>query len=428
MNRLIHKSTVPFGALIFAVLFLIAMTVIVLSNVTHADNGNKPQSGRLITIHDRGTEKVILTQATTIGDALKEAGITIASKDAVEPSANQVLVASDYQVNIYRARPVIIIDGNTRTKVNTPYQTASQIAESIGIKLFDEDTTVLERTDDIIASGAGLQLTIKRATPFTFDLYGRTSVVRTQGKTVGEMLSEKGIELGKDDKVLPTQDTVLTEGLNVRVWREGKQTITVDEPINFEVEKINNVDQQVGYHQITTVGENGSRSVTYDVTVQNGQEVGRTEIASITTKQPVKQTEVIGVKGEYNTPSENETITWGFLMANGFTRQQAAGIMGNLMQEHGFNTSDTSGGYGLVQWTGGRRSELMSMPYPENIYTQLNFLMHELNTSYAGVQNDIKAYDSLENSVSVFQNKFERCGICMESQRIQFARNILASH
>lgn len=428
MISLIRKSATPFGALFAAALFVVLMIVISISNVTHADNGKGTQRGRLITIHDRGIEKVILSQAATIGDAIKEAGITVDSKDAIEPAATEKLVASDYQVNIYRARPVIIVDGNTRTKVVTPYQTSAQIVQSVGIKLYDEDTTTLARTDNIIAEGAGLQLTINRATPFVFDLYGKTATVRTQGSTVGDMLAEKGIKLGKDDKVSLSVDTKITDGIAIKVWREGKQTITVDEAISFETEQIKNADQSVGYRAITTPGINGTRSVTYEVTIQNGQEVGRAEIASITTAQPKKQIEVIGVKGEYNTPSENETITWDFLIANGFTRQQTAGIMGNLMQEHGFNTSDTSGGLGIVQWTGGRRAELLAQPYPENIYTQLNFLMHELNTSYISVQNEIKAYDSLENAELIFQNKFERCGVCMESQRVQFARNILASH
>ena len=296
MNRLIRRSATPFGMLVVAVIFLIAMAIISISGVTRADNGGDSQRGRLITIHDRGTEKVVLSEAATIGDVLKEAGIAIDDKDAVEPATDEKLIASDYQVNIYRARPIIIVDGNTRTKTVTPYQTALQIAQSAGIKLYDEDTTTLERTDDIVTDGAGLKLTIDRATPFTFTLYGKTSTVRTQGTTVGEMLSEKGIKLGKDDRVSLNQDTKLTEGLAVRVWREGKQTITVDESVDFEVEKIENSDREVGYREVKTPGEIGSRSVTYEILIQDGQEVNRTEIASITIKQPQKQVELIGIK------------------------------------------------------------------------------------------------------------------------------------
>lgn len=427
MNSLIRKSVTPFGALVAVVLFLITMLIISISGVTHAVSNNDVQKGRIITIHDRGTEKVILSQATTIGDALEEAKIAIDIKDVVEPAITEKLIASDYQVNIYRARPVSIVDGNVRQKIMTPYQTAEQITADAGITLYPEDKTTIDRVDNL-TEGAGLQLTITRAIPFSFTLYGKTTVVRTQARTIGEMLVEKGIKLSSDDRVLPDQTTSITESMSIRVWREGKQTISVDESVDFDIEKIQNADQPVGYLNISSAGVTGLRSVTYEVIIQDGQEVNRTEIASVVVKPPVTQIEVVGAKGKYNTPSENETITWDFLTSNGFSRLQTAGIMGNLMQEHGFNTTDTSGGYGLVQWTGGRRVELLEQAHPENIYTQLNFLMYELNTNYSSVRDSIKLSNSLEDAENIFQNKFERCGICVESNRVNFARNILASH
>lgn len=409
-------------------LFLITLAVISISNTTSATNNSDVKSGRLITIHDRGTEKVILSQSATVGDALAEAGIFLDSKDAVEPAVTEKLVALDYQINIYRARQVIIVDGNTRTKIMTPYQTAEQITQSVGIKLYDEDIATLGRTDDIIADGAGLQLTIKRATPFMFTLYGKTSIVRTQASDIFGMLVEKNIKLDDNDRTSLGFDTKISENLAVRIWREGKQTITVDEPVAFETEQIKDADRDVDYLSVKTVGQNGIRSVSYEVIIQDGQEVGRTEIASITTTQSTKQIEVVGSKGDYTTPSENENIAWDFLISNGFSRYQVAGIMGNLMQEHRFNTFDTVGGLGIAQWIGGRRTELLAMSHPENIYTQLNFLMHELSTNYVKVMDEIKLSSSVEDSMVIFQNKFERCGVCRQDQRMTYAYNILASH
>ncbi len=426
MNNFIRKSTTPFGALVIAALLLIVSAVVILSNVTRAEGVDdlSGKNGRLVRIHDRGEEKVVLTQGATVGDALSDAGIVVDAKDAVEPAIDSKLIASDYQVNIYRARPVIIVDGSVRTKIVTPYQTASQIAESAGIQLFDEDIATLDITKDIINEGTGLKLTINRATPFTFTLYGNTSVVRTQAETVGNMLEEKGIKLGVDDRTSLPKTTQITEGLAVRVWREGKQTVTVDEAIRFETEIVEDVDREISYRAIKTAGVEGSRNVTYEIMIQDDKEVSRKEIASLTTKHPKTQIEVVGVKGKYTTPSENENITWDFLISNGYSRVQAAGIMGNLMQEHRFRTD----GDGLAQWIGGRRDELYSRQAPNNIYTQLDFLLYELTGKYSGTNNRIKASNSLVEVVQIFQNEFERCGICMESNRIEYARNILASH
>lgn len=253
-------------------------------------------SGRLISLHDRGKETVFLTNADTLRAAFEEIGVEVDSHDAVEPAMDEKLVASNYQVNIYRARPVTVIDGSTRLKVVTPYQTAEQIIADVGISLYPEDTTSLSRSNDIISDGAGLQLQIKRATPFVLELYGKKTEVRTQGTTVGEMLKEKNIVLAENDRASLPTSTAISAGLEVRVWREGKQTINVDEAVAFGVEQIKDADRAVGYKAVQTAGVAGVRAVTYEVDIINGQEVARTEIAAIVTTQPQTQVEVIGSK------------------------------------------------------------------------------------------------------------------------------------
>jgi len=252
--------------------------------------------GRLITIHDRGEEKVFLSNADTIADAVKDADINLDSHDAVEPALTEKLVASEYQINIYRARPVTVIDGSTRTKIVTAYQTAEQIVKDTGVTLYAEDTTTLSRTSDILVDGAGLQLTIDRATAFNFVLYGAPSEARTQATTVGDMLKEKHITLASNDRTSIPLDTPMTPGLELRVWREGKQTVTVDEAIKFTTESIKDADREVGYKEVRDAGQDGVRSVTYEVIIQDGQEVGRTEITSVTKTEPTKQVEIVGAK------------------------------------------------------------------------------------------------------------------------------------
>lgn len=352
MKKFIHKSFAPKGGIISAFILLIGVVVFLVSGHVSATDGS-PTDGRLITIHDRGVQSVILTQAATIGDALKEAGITIDESDAVEPALSEKLVASDYQVNIYRARPVIVVDGATRQKIVTPYQTGARIAQDAGITLYDEDKTVLTRTDDIVSEGAGLRLTITRAVPFTFTLYGATTEARTQSKTVEDMLQEKGIKLSKDDRVSVPVATEITSGLVVRVWREGKQTITVDEAVVFSTDTIQDGDQYIGYRAIKTLGQNGSRNVTYEVVIQDGKEVGRTEIASITTQESSKQIEIIGVKRKTANPAENRLLGHQMMLSAGFDESQWTYLDQLWTHESGWDQYKSnyagSGAYGIPQ-------------------------------------------------------------------------------
>ncbi|OJU87462.1 hypothetical protein BGO17_00465 [Candidatus Saccharibacteria bacterium 49-20] len=293
MKLRLKKST-TIVSLCFAALgvFVVSGIFAISSNSVQAQS----EGGRLITVHDRGTETAFITTKETLREALNDQGIALDAKDAVEPSADEKLVAPDYQVNIYRARPVTVIDGATRQKVVTPYQTAERIAQDAGISLNPEDTTKLERSTDFVSDGAGLQLNIDRATPMVLDLYGARTDIRTQAATVGDMLKEKKIDLGENGRASLPLDAPISQGLEVRVWREGKQTVTVDEDVAFETEQVKDADREVGYKAVQTAGQNGKRTVTYEVNIQNGVEVSRTEIASIVLQQPVKQVEVIGSK------------------------------------------------------------------------------------------------------------------------------------
>ncbi|MGV9001554.1 MAG: ubiquitin-like domain-containing protein [Candidatus Saccharimonadaceae bacterium] len=254
-------------------------------------------SGRLLTVYDRGTKSAFLTDAKTLSAALKKANIELDPRDTVEPSRDEELVAPEYKVNIYRARPVVVVDGSVRTKVMTPYQTAERIASDAGSPLYAEDVTKISRSNDLTGDGAGLQLAIDRAIPITLDLYGRKNETRTQGETVADMLSEKKIELGDTGRTSVPLDTPITLGMEVRVWREGKQTTSVDEPVAFSIQQIYDADRPLGYRAIQTIGVEGVRTITYEIEIKEGQEVSRNKIAEIIAKAPVNQTLVVGIQG-----------------------------------------------------------------------------------------------------------------------------------
>lgn len=328
MRSIIRTSNTPMRAFLIAGVFLaIIATIIAIARVASAQEATPAPNGRLMTVHDRGTEKVFLSKANTVGDALKEAGIPFDATDAIEPAANEPLVATDYQVNIYRSRPVVVADGAASQVVMTPYQTPAKIAKHAGITLYDEDRTAISPTDDIISEGAGLRMTIDRATQFSFTLYGKRIDARTKATTVGDMLKEKSITLAANDVLSVDQKTPIVAGMAIELWRNGVQTISQDEEAKFETEQIKDADQPVGYKKIQTPGVAGKRTVTYEIEMKNGQEISRKEIQSVTTLQAQKQVEVVGTKA-------TNTFTGDF-----------AGALARLRSCEGSYTSNTGNGY-----------------------------------------------------------------------------------
>lgn len=279
-----------------ACLLLALLIALFFMTTARAADSNTPQNGRLITIHDRGGEKVILTKSGTVQQALKDAGIQLDAKDTVEPGVDEKLVATDYTVNIYRARPVIVDDGIIRQKIMTPYQTPDKIASDAGVILHDEDKTTIKMASDIVAEGAGVTLQIDRATEFTLVLYGKTMTAYTQEDTVGAMMKSKDITLAADDTLSVNQQDPLKAGMTVEIWRNGKQTITEEQEIAFETERIQDTDREIGYKEVKTLGQKGKKSVSYEVEMRNGKEVSRKEIQSVEITAPKKQVEIVGAK------------------------------------------------------------------------------------------------------------------------------------
>lgn len=117
---------------------------------------------------------------------------------------------------------------------------------------------------------------------------------------------------------------------------------------------------------------------------------------------------------------QNKQIVWNYLKGKGLTDEQASGIMGNIQQESGFDTSATnssSGAYGLFQWLGGRKTNLQSYAKSQgksasDINVQLDFFWKELNSSE---KNTLKAFQSNSSGsvdywTETFEKKFERGG------------------
>ena len=252
---------------------------------------------KLVTIYDRGAEKTIVTKARTIREALKLAKFSIDERqDVVEPSLDSEMVAEKYNINIFRARPITIVDGNKRLKITTAEQTPALIAKAAGIEVFEEDKTALSNSDNMAVDGANMVMKIDRASMVNFVLYGKESVIRTHAKTVGELLKEKNIDPKKDDTLSVDRSAKIIPGMKIELWRNGKQTITAEEDVKFEVEKVQDANRDSGYREVKQAGENGKKNVTYEIEMKNGVEVSRKEIASVVTKEPKKQIEIVGTK------------------------------------------------------------------------------------------------------------------------------------
>ncbi len=286
----------PFQIFIASLLVGLAIFSALLIPKAHALEGGE----RLFMIYDRGVEQGVISDANSLREVLEEANISLDQNDRVEPSLDEELVTNHYQVNIYRARPVMIEDGSVRQLVMSAYQTPKQIASHAGIELRDEDRSSVDLNNNFINDGASIRMTIDRATPINLQLYGKVDTVFTQAATVGEFLEEKNITLGKDDDMSHGGSDPITSDMQLSIWRNGKQTLTQEEAVDFEIEQVQDANREVGYREVNTPGKKGKKMVTYEVIMQDGKEISRTAIQTVVTEQPSKQVETVGSKPSFS--------------------------------------------------------------------------------------------------------------------------------
>ena len=277
-------------------IFLVASTIfsIVISAKSHAEA--EGEGAKVLSVYDDGQRISFRTDANTVRAALKERGVALNSGDNIEPSLDEELTGNDYNVNIYRARPILVEDGASRERVMTASQTPQKMAGDAGFKLFDEDIIYNNPSENPAVDGVATHLKIKRAKLISVDMFGKKTDFRTQAETIKDFLEEKKISLQKNDEVSVPLETKIKAGDNFRIWRNGKQIITVDEEIEFEVEEIKDADKEISYRQVKELGEKGTKVVSYEIEMQSGEEISRTKINEAETKKPKKQVEIVGTK------------------------------------------------------------------------------------------------------------------------------------
>lgn len=96
------------------------------------------------------------------------------------------------------------------------------------------------------------------------------------------------------------------------------------------------------------------------------------------------------------------------------SKNQIAGIVGNLQQESGLDPN-APGGF-LAQWIGARRTALDSFAAAKhtsaagNAHVQLEYIWHELNTTQKGALAALRRTKTPEEAARVFSQQFERPG------------------
>ncbi len=286
------------------------------------------QSEYFVTIHDSGANLIVKTGAVTVAEVLEKSEIQLAETDIVEPSLDTV-IDGDYNINIYRARPALVIDGANRRYIMTASYDPKQIAIEAGLTVYDDDEIKQEFNMNFLEAGA-------------------VSTYRLQ--------------------------------------RNGGRRLTIEEKIAYSVEIRYDTTRPKGERVLEQPGEEGRKVSIYDVEFENNQEKSRTLISEQITVEPVPEIIIEGAKVSIP-PEREQCASWA--REAGVAEQDLEAAIDLIYRESGCRVdarNSGSGAYGIPQSLPGNKMAAFGDDWETNPVTQIRWMINYVNGRYGGWQ------------------------------------------
>ena len=93
----------------------------------------------MVELFHQGRHRSVPTKAQTVADFLNRLEIEPHPQDLVEPSLATEIDSDNFQINIYLASPIVIVDGDYRRLVLSPHRNPRLVVQKAGYELAPKD-------------------------------------------------------------------------------------------------------------------------------------------------------------------------------------------------------------------------------------------------------------------------------------------------
>lgn len=239
-----------------------------------------------------GKTEEVRTHADQVSDLLKELDIKLQANDYISHAKHRD-IQDNMNIVIKYAKPVQLIVDNERRKIFTTADTVEDVLRQQKISITEKDE-VLPALDAKIEKN--MELKVNKAHLITLNIGGKNQQIWSTSTTVADFLKEHNVKLNPMDKVKPGLTTVLNKNTNVEITRVEKVTDVVEEPIVFKIVQRTDKNLAEGTKKVIQEGEKGTRQKQFEVILENGKEISRKLIKTITTKESKDKIVVVGTK------------------------------------------------------------------------------------------------------------------------------------
>ena len=221
-----------------------------------------------------GRERVIYAHTESAADLLVRAGISTGRYDSISLRAPTVTdpAGTRMRIVVRRAKQVLLEVGGIRTTLHSHASTVGEAILEAGIRVYRADrlspdpTTPLEH---------GMHITLERSIPVNVRLDGHTLRTRTHRTRVGEVLADLGVTINGQDYTVPAFDASLIEDMEIQVFRVTESVIVEQSPIPFETVWQGDPNQEIDTSGLMEEGAPGVLERRIRLRYENNQVVER---------------------------------------------------------------------------------------------------------------------------------------------------------
>ena len=229
---------------------------------------------RPVWIEADGRRWQVRTHAATPEQILQEAGIPLGPHDRVltemiDPGSGSPAL----RLIVRRAVPVTLHEDGGSVTFYTTARTVGEALREIGLTLYLADRVRPGLGEPLTA---GTHIYVERSRPVVVRVDGRTIRTRTHRERVGEVLADLGIVLSGQDYTRPPLDASLGDETTIEVVRVAEEFVVEQSPIPFDVVWQPDPDLEIDHRRVLQEGAPGMLKRRWRVRYENGAEISRT--------------------------------------------------------------------------------------------------------------------------------------------------------
>lgn len=215
-----------------------------------------------------------------------------------------IIIFSTVLVGAYQ-KEVTVMDGNDKKQIVAYKGTVRDVLAQNNITLGAKDK-ITPTLDTVLTDG--LEISIKRAVPVNIAVDGKELQLLSAEDTVDDMLAAEGITYGKLDKIYPETDTLIYKNMNVKIARVTEKEITEVQKLASAKDIQEMPSWERGVEKVITNGSDGQKESTIKITYEDGVEKKRELIAENIIKPAVNTLVAVGTLDTRTISRGGETI------------------------------------------------------------------------------------------------------------------------